>query len=201
MTETAQSKILLNIYYPGKWVLKVNVLETATSHDVKKFIKDTQIELLYNGEILHRTHDFKFYGLKHEDVLVIVPKNKDLRTISQNLQNIGKDEDIFRENISSVIDPQISDEANRIRDIQLSKLESKPSFFRKLLSSYQEDSTPAPHKSHQTYVVARNRFSKPNSTPLPSFWSENPSPRKHSMLLTSDPFTQIKSEEAQIADD
>ncbi|EAY09900.1 hypothetical protein TVAG_374070 [Trichomonas vaginalis G3] len=82
------NKILINIYYPGKWVLKVNVLETATSHDVKKFIKDHHVELLYNGELLHRSHNFKFYGLKQEDVLVIVPKTQDINTIPQPLENI-----------------------------------------------------------------------------------------------------------------
>lgn len=198
---TPTNKILINIYYPGKWVLKVNVLETATSHDVKKFIKDSQVELLYNGEILNRSHDFKFYGLKQEDVLVIIPKCNKLIGICQNLQNLGKDEDSFRESISTVIDPKISEEAGRIRDIQLCKLESKPTYFRKFLSAYQDDSMPAPQKSIQTFIPIRTKFSQPCTAPLPPFWSENSVPKPQIKQFTTEPLTQLKSEEAQVADD
>lgn len=195
------NKILINIYYPGKWVLKVNVLETATSHDVKKFIKDHHVELLYNGELLHRSHNFKFYGLKQEDVLVIVPKTQDINTIPQTLENIGKDEDNFRERISSVIDPNISEEAGRIRDIQLYKLENKPSFFCRLLNSYQEENEVPEPKPSQTFIPIRTRYSKPSSAPLPAFWSDI-SPTRHNLVsFPSEPFTHLKTPEAEVTED
>ena len=197
-TSVPTPKILLNIYCPGQWVLKVNVLETATSNDIKKFIKNKDVELLYNGLKLTRQYNFKFYGLRNEDVLVVVPKNTDIKAIPSSWENISQDEDVFRERISSVINPRISEEAGRIRDLQLFKIENKPNVFRKLLAFYQQEPAPKPEKPTKTFVP--NQADKPSSEPLPCFWSSAPTTFKQPEKIPPVPFSTLKDEEISLTD-
>lgn len=196
--QSTTTKILINIYYPGQWVLKVNVLETATSNDIKRFIKNSNVELLYNGMQLNRQHTFKFYGMKNEDVLVVIPKQTDLKAIPYSWETISQDEEVFRERISSVIDPKISEEAGRIRDLQLFKIENKPSVFRKLLQFYNEDVAPKSEPRFKTIVP--NKMKKPSSEPLPNFWGSSTTSFKKTKDVPPVPLSPLKDDEITVPD-
>ena len=192
-------KILLNIYCPGQWVIKVNVLETATSYDIQKFIKNHDVELLYNGMQLTKKHDFKYYGLKKEDVIIVVPKSTNLKTIPSSWENISQDEDIFRERISSVINPKISEEAGRIRDLQLFKVENKPNVFRKLLALYNQEPAQRPVKTTKSIIPEKAEV--PSTQPLPCFWNSQPATYKRREQIPSFPLSStIKDDQISVSD-
>ena len=138
------SKILVNVYYPGKWILRVHVLATANCLDINKFINNYSVNLLHNGVVLEKRHSFKFYGLKNEDVLIVVSKDdrNPLKPIFEPM--LLEDDEAFRSKIAYALNPKMANETGRIRDLQLTKIESKPAIYRRLVSLFEsEQDTPS----------------------------------------------------------
>ena len=176
----AQKKILVLIYYPSKWVLKANVLSSATTKDIKQLIPNKDVAFLHNGIYLSDTHSFNFYGVKERDVIVVIP-NTQSRPISDKWANLMCDKDLFRERVSSVIDPKTSREAAKLRDFQMLRMERKPKVYRKLCASFPSNaentqlrisSSPSITEDLKT-IVPETALNGPSKDPLPIFWSRS----------------------------
>ena len=184
--------------------MKANVLPSATIKDIKPLINEKDVEFLHNGMFLSDNYNFQFYGIKEREVIVVIPANRNLPA-GEKWANLTKDVELFREKVSSVIDPRTSREAAKLRDFQMLRLERKPRYFRKLCASYaanprQPWSQPATSQNIQrkeTVIVKPGDFSAPSTAPLPTFWasSEPIIPEPPQDLVHTTILTQEKSED------
>ena len=200
-----QQKVFILIYYPGKWVLKANVLVTATIKDIKPLIPEKDVDFIHNGMYLSADYDFQFYGVKERDVIVVIPSNRNL-SAGDKWANLTKDIELFREKVSSVIDPRTSREAAKLRDFQMLRLERKPRYFRKLCSSYANNpyNMRTSHSSSryglslkQMVVVEPAAASAPSTEPLPTFWAkpEPTIPEPPQDIVPASLLSQVKSDD------
>ena len=177
---TPCSKIFVFIYFPGKWVLKANVLSTATTKDIKQLISNEDVIFIHNGIEMIDSLPFSFYDVKERDVLVVCSKSKTV--INEKWTTLAKDTDLFKERVGSIIDPKTSREVARLKDFQMIKMEKKPRAYRRLCAQFIEEEANkrilrAEQKPKHVTVVPEidTTNSMPSSQPLPIFWttSEN----------------------------
>ena len=151
--------------------------------------------MVFNGTVLDKKHSFRFYGLKNEDILLVVPKDEigTMKSVCENI--LLEDDEAFKEKISHALNPKMSDETGRIRDLQLSKIENKPAIYRRLVSLFEsEQNTQA--KIVQPPSLVPQQAEKPSTEPLPCFWTEAESPITQTATdETPLPIPQLKEDE------
>ena len=190
-----KAKILVNVYYPGKWILRVNVLLSANCYDINKFINNFDVKMVFNGTVLQKRHSFRFYGLKNEDILLVVPKDEigTMKSVCENI--ILEDDEAFKEKISHALNPKMSDETGRIRDLQLAKIENKPGIYRRLVSLFESEQN-TPQNTVKTPSFIPKKAEKPSTQPLPCFWTEEKTPiAQRTTDETPLPIPQLKEDE------
>lgn len=165
-------KFCIMVFNPGRWILKANVLSTATITDILQLIPDRFVRFIHNGTELSSTFSLSMYGVKEGDVIFVLPESKS-GSYTEKWTNLTKDRDLFHDRVCSLIDPETAMEAARIRDLQMLRMERKPKVFRKISSVYKVD---APTKQ-KSKIPAIPNFPKKNETPsiepLPAFWTKS----------------------------
>jgi len=194
---TDPPKVLVNIYFPGKRILKANVVETATVSDLKPIIPFKGATLIHNGIVLTDSISFKYYGIKEKDVIVVVNSNKDSNSINK-WKSITSDKEVFNEKIAGIIDPQTARETARIRDFQLMRMERKPRIFRKLCASIPTMVESKPFSGASLTVFSYQRPGGPSSDPLPIIRSEKEPDTTE--MLNPIPSPSLLSQEKQVVE-
>ena len=173
-----RSKIFVLIYFPGKWVLKANVLSTATIKDIKKLIANDDVVFIHNGVEMNDSLPFSFYEVKDRDLLIVCSKMK--RFVHEKWTNLTKDTDLFNERVSSIIDPRTSREAARLKDFQFLRMERKPRAYRRICLQFIEEEAnkrilqSEKKRKHITVIPEiPSSISQPSSNPLPIFWNSS----------------------------
>ena len=176
--------VLIFVYFPGHWILKASVLQTASTKDLEQFMPEKdKIAFIHNGIILNRNLPFCFYDIKPNDVIICVRK-KDISSQWLSLTN----RELVHERVSEVIDPQVSHEIAKLRDFQMLRIDRKPKLFRKMCNQLNDDiESTAP----SIPLEVPQKAEKPSVSPLPSFWSS--SFMLNTVELSSSPDPTIES--------
>lgn len=199
-TPLSCQKYIVHLFCPGQWIIKVKVLETATSKDIHKFLKDKSVRFLYNGILLDKHHTFKFYGIKNSDIIVVIPSEIDIYTLPQNYREFANNEDLFKDRVLAIVDSNMSNELIRLRDLQLNKFKTRPNAYRKLISAYEEQNIQEEMPLVPQNVNIPFSSKKPTAAPLPAFWATGstikPQPNSYNPFLPN----PVKSEQIPIRD-
>ena len=182
-----------------------------TIKDIKPSIPEKNVLFVYNGVFLTEQVNFQYYGVKERDVIVVIPENRNL-PVGDKWANLTKDPELFREKVTSMIDPRTSREAAKLRDFQMLRLERKPRYFRKLCNCYANSpysvKTASAHSSRSLAIarmpiIAPQKATEPSTAPLPIFWakSEPTIPEPPQDIVTVPILTQVKSEDVSVRDD
>ena len=198
-----EDKIFVLVYYPGKWVLKANVLPTATAKDLRMLIPESHISFIHNGRCLSNSIPFSFYDIKERDIIIVCKKEKQI--VKEKWYSITKDNETFKNRVGSVIDPKTAREAARLRDFQMLRLEKKPKAFMKLCAQYTNRLDTASDAMHENYRAKNSpktiipEKTSLNSDPLPIFWGHPKHEVRQKSLCdipaTSPIISQVKQDE------
>jgi hypothetical protein len=141
----------------------VGALQTLWPEAPKRFI--------FNGlELLHGM-TFDFYGIRDGDSIVALPlgHGESIYGTSSWL-NATRDIEAFNEALKWMFDPATSDEAARLRDLHLMRLERRPKGLVKMYSSLlarEESNRSPPIALRISYAPAL----APSTEPLPELWA------------------------------
>lgn len=199
-TGSSCQKYIVHLFCPGQWVIKVKVLETATSKDIHKFLKDKSVRFLYNGILLDKHHTFKFYGIKNSDIIVVVPSEIDLCTLPQNYREFANNEDIFKDRVLAIVDSNMSNELIRLRDLQLNKFETRPNAYRKLITAYEEQNIQEETPILPQPINLPLPSLKPSTAPLPAFWTQTSSVKPQPNPYNPFVLNPMKTEQIPVRD-
>ena len=157
--------VLIFVYFPGQWILKASVLESASTKDLEQFMPEKEISFIYNGIILNSNLPFSFYGVKTHDIIICV-RTKEINAQWLSLTN----RELINQRVSEVVDPRVSYEMAKLRDYQMLRIDRKPKLFRKMCMQLNDEiETTAP----SIPLEIPSRSLKPSVSPLPSFWSSS----------------------------
>ena len=151
------------VYFPGQWILKASVLKSASTKDLAQFMPEKDITFIHNGVILNSTLPFGFYEIKPSDIIICV-RNRDLNTQWLSLTN----RELVHERVSEVMDPQVSYELAKLRDLQMLRIERKPKLYRKMCIQLNEETET---KTPSFTLLIPPKPKKPSDSPLPLIWS------------------------------
>ncbi|EAY06505.1 hypothetical protein TVAG_257440 [Trichomonas vaginalis G3] len=164
-------KFCIMVYNPGRWILKANVLSTATVNDILQLIPDRIVKFVHNGIELTDSFSLSMYGVKEGDVIFVLPETKNGASYTEKWASLTKDRDLFHDRVCSLIDPETAMEAARIRDLQMLRMERKPKVFRKISSVYKSDAPTKQKSKAPVNAVEPPKLNKPSAAPLPTFWA------------------------------
>lgn len=192
--QTQQKKFRIIVIYPGKRISRIYVKEDSTPIVINNYFKDFDVNLLFNGAPLDGKLSFKFYGIKNDDIIVVIPKNANKKMLSGYWMSLSHDDASFREDVSNLINPKISQEAGKINELRLLKLESKPKAYRKFLREIHDDTL---MPLHPMKTVVPDKSSTPSIEPLPCFWNTSSANAKRAKIPVV-PIVKIKNKEIEI---
>lgn len=103
----------------------VNALQILWPENPKKFI--------YNGMQLLESKTFSYYGISDGDSIIALPKEDfDNEFKATQWLNLTRDNESFNESMKWMLHPHTANEAARLRDIHLIKMEDKPKVYMKM---------------------------------------------------------------------
>jgi hypothetical protein len=180
-------KISLHVYFPGRCVAQVSVVATAQIQELRRLPHSDSVTFVCNGVHLLDNQTFGFYDLRPKDIIVALPCTPDNRDVPKWIA-LTHDSDAFGERIACIINQDISREAGRLRDFQLTKMERRPRTFRKLVANAGRKSPP-PGRILETTVIAPQPDS-PSRDPLPVGWAP-----ARGQLIVGSPALLVKDEQ------
>lgn len=169
-----EDKIFVLVYYPGKWVLKANVLPTATAKDLRMLIPESNVSFIHNGRCLLNSIPFSMYNIKERDIIIVCKNERQI--VKEKWYSITKDNETFKNRVGSVIDPKTAREAARLKDFQMLRLEKRTKVFMKLCAQYTNkfdtacDTQQELNRAKNSPKTIIPEKSSLNSDPLPIFW-------------------------------
>jgi hypothetical protein len=162
-------------------------MATARVQELRQLTYPDSATFVCNGVHLLDKETFAFYGLRSRDIIVALPCTPDNRDVPKWIA-LTHDSDAFSDRIACIINQDVSREAGRLRDFQLTRMERRPRTFRKLVANSGRSSPPL-RSTRETTVIADPPDS-PSSDPLPVGWAL---PRGH--LVVGSPALLVKDEQ------
>lgn len=174
MSTTCDEQISLILYYPGKWVITVHMNPSSTIGSLKSLVKENDVLFIHDGEYLIESFPASFYNIKDGETLVIV-SSKEYDPSQNKWHQITRDKESFNEKINSVLNPVTSDQAARIRDLQMLRIEKKSKMFYKLINStLKENDTMYTNTKIPMNLQIPTKPLTVSKDPLPLFWNTKP---------------------------
>lgn len=127
----ALSPLQVSVYFPTKYVRKVMIkpLMLVSSLRISVIPKDLNCALIFNGSILDESKTFEYYQLQDGDIIVISPS----QTANLKWIKLTEQQNYVKDMIKFMVNPQITKEICRLKDIRFNKLELiKPSRLHKI---------------------------------------------------------------------
>jgi hypothetical protein len=162
-------KIQIVMYYPGRWAYRAKVSLDAHIGDLREVVPDLKVKFVFNGIILNEVMKFRLYGMKDNDLIIVVD-DYDSMNYKRRFEAFSKYSETFTENVFNIINPHTSRETARIRDIQLSKLDRKPKSFRRVVKNQLKIMNRDVFRPLEPLNIPEKSLN-PSTLPLPCFWS------------------------------
>lgn len=140
----------------------VNALQILWPEKPKRFI--------YNGMQLLESKTFSYYGISDGDSIIALPK-EDFENEFKTTQwlNLTRDNESFNESMKWMLHPHTANEAARLRDIHLIKMEDKPKVYMKMKMPFENGkSDSCPICTNQLNIV--DTPEAPSEEALPVLW-------------------------------
>jgi hypothetical protein len=145
----------------------VSVLPSAQIRELYRLIGSNSLTMLWNGRLLLDSNTFESYSMHSKDSIVALssePSSYDTR----RWLAVTKEWELLNDRISCIVNPSVSREAGRLRDLQLMRLDTRPRSVRKFMSLTAQAASAFSGKSSsgETMCVS-DPPSTPNTDPLP----------------------------------
>ena len=120
---------------------------------------------------------FNFYGIRDGDSIIALPKYQFNDLKCSQWMCLSRDCDSFNEYMKWMVDPRTSDEAARIRDLHIMKMEKRPRAYIKMRypmfeeNDSKTDTNAIFQKIEKTNLdLSQNKSDAPSEEPLPVLW-------------------------------
>ena len=135
--------------------------------DLKRFLPNPDCDLVYAGATLIETMPLAFYSVNDGDYMVALSKSNESSSIWVHMT---EDNEAFSERMRSLVDPQLSSEYARIKDLKMMRIAERPSVLAKLGALYSTSERQA-GPSKRVPTVIGEPSEGPNNSALPVPWN------------------------------
>jgi hypothetical protein len=135
--------------------------------NLKKYLPDPTCELIFNGMMLRESELLAFYSVSDGDFLVALSKGSD----SANMwMHMTEDKEAFSEMMRSMIDPKVSREFARLKDLRLLKFSERSGPHR--LGAFFTRQFGTDRGTEKTVIPTSDCLTGPICTELPICWGD-----------------------------
>lgn len=169
------SRVRVRVCVPGSIIRELRVNPSMRVGDLKRYLPSPDCELLFSGVMLSDGSSLNSYDIREDDFLISIPKASDNQILNQQSltwARVTHDNDAFTERMKCILNPNVSSELARIKDLRMMRLSERPGMINKL---------------HQIYTVQQEKqcgpptivppptgdIEAPSISPLPILWDEN----------------------------
>lgn len=176
-----QERVELLICIPGRPIRFVSVKTNGKISDLQVLFPDSKKKFINNGIELVESKTFGFYHLQNGDYIIAISNEKDVLFQSNIWLNLTKDNDNFDEYMKLMVNPALSNEAARLKDLHYVKMERRPRTFRKMCTSFMmtEKANESASENLQSYDIKPDQ---PSTEALPAFWETENEEKTNSLL-------------------
>ena len=173
----SDSRIELLVCSPHQPVRVISARVTGQISALQSLWPESPKRFIYNGNQLHETMTFNFYGIRDGDSIIALPKYQFNDLKCSQWMCLSRDYDSFNEYMKWMVDPRTSDEAARIRDLHIMKMEKRPRAYIKMRypmfeeNDSKTDTNAIFQKIEKTNLdLSQNKSDAPSEEPLPVLW-------------------------------
>jgi hypothetical protein len=156
-------RVELKVYFPQQPLRLISARRSSQIRSLHCLWPSSPKRYIFNGFELLEEKTFESYDIRNGDLIIAFPRESP--GIFQWIA-LTRDHELFNESLKWVLDPETADEAARLRDLQLWKLEHRPRNFVRLYAPFEE-------KPHATQVTV---IGKPPTEPccerMPVKWDK-----------------------------
>ena len=168
-------RVLIKVYFPYRFVWKINVNLAMPVGRLRSLMHLGTDQLVFSGQILPDIGTLSGYGVKEGDTLVVVSNVPHDREMERWLV-ITNDADAFHDRMQFIVNEQTAQEAARIHDVLMAKIERKPKMFRRICSQL-DTRRPKPSPQTSQATVMYDKPDQPSCLPLPVQWAVPAAPQ------------------------
>ena len=157
--------------------------------DLKRFLPNPDCDLVYAGSMLMETMPLAFYSVNDGDFMVALSRSHESSTIWVQMT---QDNEAFSERMRTIMDPKLSSEYARIKDLKIMRCAERPSVLAKLeaMSSAIEEKGACFKKE---VSVISETGDGPNCDALPVPWAVKSNSTKRTSIAPRTFMRSIKS--------
>ena len=181
-------QFIIFLCQPKSTIKKILVSRKATVKELSLLFPTEKKCFIFKGMMLHESMKLESYGISNMDHIVVIPEEKSKRPNFNKEQvvwmNATKDQQDFNDRMFLSTNFSTRIEAARIKDLKLTKLESKRKSFTKMICKLKEEESLSVPKIVPTKLASLER---PASEPLPIFWASPKRTTFKVLRASSDP--------------
>jgi hypothetical protein len=133
-------------------------------HTLKDFLPSPDFQLIYGGATLDGEMPLSSYAVNDGDCILAIVKETASFPVWTRLT---EDREAFRERMQTIINPTLSSEYARLKDLRMGRAAQRPKFLT-ALADYQRSLEKRPEEKDNTAIP--DRINSPSSDPLPALW-------------------------------
>jgi hypothetical protein len=150
---------------------QLRVSPSTTISDLKHCLPSPEFELIFGGSMLAERMSLSFYSVSDGDCILAICK--DVNCLDR-WTHATEDREAFANRMRTMLDPRLSPELARLRDLRVTRLSARPGMLSAMAALHNSigkrpDTKPVPT------VVEESGSIQPNCEPLPVCWASNPS--------------------------
>jgi hypothetical protein len=157
----------LNLVIPGQGIHIATVHPTSLVGDLLLLFQNPEVSLVWNGEILNPTASIESYQIPSRACLAAIPKHGDSVARCQWL-SLTRDSESFSDSVRCIVNPDVTPEYHRLRDLWNRRLDLQPRRFARLCRQFgqgrEPDRIPGPA------TIIGDSTPEPCVDPLPALW-------------------------------
>jgi hypothetical protein len=145
---------------------QLRVSPSITISDLKRCLPDPGFELIFGGSTLAERMPLAFYSVSDGDCILAVCK--DVTSLDVWVR-ATEDHQAFTDRMRTAVDPKLSQELARLRDLRVTRLSARPGILSAMAALHNSIGKRPEVKPVET-TVKEDCQREPNSQPLPVWW-------------------------------
>jgi hypothetical protein len=144
---------------------QLTVRPSMTVSALKRFLPNPDCDLLREGAILAEAMPLAFYSISDGSMLVAVARG--CLSSRDRWVHLTRDQEAFEERVGTSMNPQVTAESARLRDLRMRRVASRPGAWARI-GACAEAMEGTPRRAPPTFLPGR--ANAPSCEPLPPCW-------------------------------
>lgn len=167
---SAARRVEVKVCAPQEPVRLISARLTGQIKALQGLWPESPKRFIFNGVELVENMTFQFYEIGDGDSIIALPAEQGDSVFStQQWLSLTRDSDNFNNSMRWMLDPRTSNEASRLRDLHLMKMERKRKVFMRMCAPFVNEGTAA--SSVGSTNTSYDAASEPSTEALPVFWA------------------------------